>query len=282
MSVPLNPDGIPPTSGRNAPGFASSAARTRAGATFDAELLTSELGAHGYHQVRPGYSPAVIERLRALAPDAAVIADIGAGTGKLTAMLSDAYPAATVIGIDPSAPMRQALALTCPTVQVRAATAEDTGLAAGSVDVAAVAQTWHWVDVEAASAELARILTPGAVALLVWNNLDVSIPWVHRLSRIMHAGDVLKPGFFPEVAAPLSLIEESRTTFEQNLLAEEIIALARTRSYWLGSSPRTRERVEDNLRWYLYEHLGFSATESVALPYRCDAFYYRGAAAGRD
>ena len=33
----------------------------------------------------------------------------------------------------------------------------------------------------------------GGVLGLIWNQLDTSVPWVHRLSRIMHAGDVHKP-----------------------------------------------------------------------------------------
>ena len=29
--------------------------------------------------------------------------------------------------------------------------------------------------------------------MIVWNQLDVTIPWVHRLTRIMRSGDVHRP-----------------------------------------------------------------------------------------
>ena len=50
------------------------------------------------------------------------------------------------------------------------------------------------------------------------------------------------------------------------------VMLARTRSYWLRSSPATREKVEANLRWYLHDHLGFAPGDLVSLPYRSDSF----------
>ena len=42
---------------------------------------------------------------------------------------------------------------------------------------------------------------PRGVLGLIWNQLDTSVPWVHRLSRIMHAGDVHKPAL-PAPAGP--------------------------------------------------------------------------------
>src|SRR5699024_9436392 len=106
----------------------------------------------------------------------------------------------------------------------------------------------------------------------VWNNLDTRISWVHRLSRIMHAGDVLKPGFVPSVGAPWRITREVRTTWEQHLIPEQIIQLSHTRSYWLRSSATTRAKVDANLTWYLHEHLGHEPGAQVALPYRCDGF----------
>lgn len=266
---------IPPTSARDTPTFRTHADRHRAGATFDDELQESLDGTTGYHRVRPGYPPEVSATLTHMAPTPQVVADIGAGTGKLTAALDDVYRDATILALDPSAAMRQALSHNLPDIQCTDGTAEHTGLATGSVNVATCAQTWHWVDTAAASKEFARILSDDGVAMLVWNNLDVSVPWVHRLSRIMHAGDVLRPGFYPEVGPELTLVDEVRTTWEQTLTLEDIVLLARTRSYWLRSKPATREKVEANLHWYLHEHLGFTYEEGIALPYRCDAFYLR-------
>ncbi|WP_049172096.1 class I SAM-dependent methyltransferase [Corynebacterium sp. 239_CJEI] len=268
---------IPPTSARDTPTFRDAADRHRAGATFDNDLQESADGATGYHRVRPGYPPTVIEALTRLAPHPQVVADIGAGTGKLTASLADVYRDATLLALDPSTAMRQALMHNVPAAECLEGTAERTGLESNSVDVATCAQTWHWVDPTAASKELTRVLRADSVAMLVWNTLDVSVPWVHRLSRIMHAGDVLRPGFYPEVGPELELVDEVRLAWEQTLTIEDIVLLARTRSYWLRSKPATRAKVEANLHWYLHEHLGHTYEEGIALPYRCDAFYFRAA-----
>ncbi|WPF67140.1 MULTISPECIES: class I SAM-dependent methyltransferase [unclassified Corynebacterium] len=221
-----------------------------------------ETGARAYHDARPGYPEEIIALLRG----AHTVVDIGAGTGKLTAALARYHE---VFALDPSAEMIHLAAHHAPAWR---ATAEHTGLADNSVDAAACAQTWHWVDTEQACAELDRIIRPGGHVLLAWNTLDVSDPWVLRLSRIMHAGDVLRPGFLPPVASPWIIAEELRTTWVDPLTPPEIIALARTRSYWLRSPAHIRRRVEANLEWYLYEHSGYGPGDTVSLPYRCDAF----------
>ncbi|KQB85690.1 class I SAM-dependent methyltransferase [Corynebacterium lowii] len=219
-------------------------------------------GARTYHDARPGYPPEVIELLRGFRR----VVDIGAGTGKLTEALAEHHE---VLALDPSAEMIRLASRYAPSWQ---ATAEHTALAEHSVDAAACAQTRHWVDVPQACAELDRIVRPKGQVLLAWNTIDVSDPWVLRLTRIMHAGDVLRPGFLPAIAAPWTIAQELRTQWTDHLTPPEIIALARTRSYWLRSPAHIRNKIEKNLSWYLYEHSGYQEGSSVALPYRCDAF----------
>ncbi len=73
------------------------------------------------------------------------MADVGAGTGKLTRALIAAGH--RVVAIEPSSAMREALTQALPDVSVHDASAEATGLPDRSVDVAVFAQSWHWVDV---------------------------------------------------------------------------------------------------------------------------------------
>lgn len=254
-------------------------AHRRVGAGAFGEGL-SDGDAARYDDVRPGYPQEVVALVGAGVgagtTDAGTIGaaldvlDVGAGTGKLTAAL--VASGHRVTAVEPGAEMLAALGRACPDVARVRATAEATGLADGSFDAITCAQTWHWVDVPAASAEFARLLRPGGRVVLTWNTLDVRVPWVHRLTRIMHAGDVQKPGFVPDVAAPLRITDELRLEWEQLLTPEQIVMLARTRSYWLRSAQRTREKVEANLRWYLHDHLGFASDDVVPLPYRCDSF----------
>ena len=48
-------------------------------------------------------------------------------------------------------------------------TAEATGLAAGSVRLVVAGQAFHWFDAVKSRAEFVRILTPGGVVVLIWN-----------------------------------------------------------------------------------------------------------------
>ncbi|AWB81944.1 SAM-dependent methyltransferase [Corynebacterium yudongzhengii] len=254
-----------PASRRATPGFSDAAHRAGLGAAFST-------GADVYARVRPGYPREVAD----LVGSARRIVDLGAGTGKL----AETYvgrPDREVYALDPSADMVRTIRgrLDIPAWR---ATAEATGLAENSMDAAVCAQTWHWVDTEAASQEADRIIRPGGRLVLAWNVLDVSHPWVLRLSRIMHSGDIHRPGFYPEVGGDWQLVDELRTTWVQHLRPAEIYLLTQTRSYWLRANERTRKRVTENLRWYLFDRLGFAEDQLIALPYRSDAFAYERAA----
>lgn len=246
------------TSRRNLPRFPGEAERIRAGRSFDT-------GAELYDTVRPGYPDDVLQLLSGFH----TVADVGAGTGKLTTALRQAGH--ETLALDPSPDMARVLAERVG-VPVWRATAEHTALADAAVDALTCAQTWHWVDVAAASAEFDRVVRPDGVVLLVWNSLDVSHPWILRLSRIMHSGDVHQAGFVPDLGSPWSIAQELRTTWTQYLTPEQLYLLTQTRSYWLKSSPQVRQKVTDNLRWYLYERLAFQPGQLLAVPYRCDAF----------
>lgn len=249
------------TSRRNLPHFPGEAERIRAARSFDT-------GAQLYDAVRPGYPDDVLGLLAGHRD----IVDVGAGTGKLTTALRDAGH--HVYAFDPSPDMAHVLRERVR-VPVWRATAEHTALADAAVDAVACAQTWHWVDVPATSAEFDRVVRPGGAVLLVWNNLDVSHPWILRLAKIMHSGDIHKAGFVPEVGAPWRVDQELRTTWTQYLTPEQLYLLTQTRSYWLKSNPGVRAKVTDNLRWYLFERLGFQPGQLLAVPYRCDAFVLR-------
>lgn len=248
-----------PASGKDTPGFADDSHRQRAAWAF-------RTGAQTYDDVRPGYPPQVVE----LIAGHRVVADLGAGTGKLTAALVGAGH--EVLASDPSPDMVRVLQERLPGVPVWRATAEATSLAEACVDAVTCAQTWHWVDAAAACVELDRVVRPGGRVVLVWNNLDVSHPWVLRLTRIMHSGDVQRPGFLPQVHAPWSVTGELRTGWVQHLRTGQVHDLMASRSYWLRSDEKVRARMTRNLSWYLHERLGFQEGELLAIPYRTDAF----------
>lgn len=222
-------------------------------------------GGH-YHKVRPGYPG---ESLQWLTHNSAGrirdVLDVGAGTGKYTQLLAQQDWRLTAV--DPSADMLAQLRGQLPQVTVQVGTAEQLPLADGSFDLAVVAQAWHWCDPVAASADIARVLRPGGSLGLIWNQLDVELPWVHRLARIMHAGDVHKAGFRPALGAEFAPARVHRSHWTQELTPEGIMELAQSRSYYLRAGTAVRAKVMANLQWYLHEHLGHPAGRELQLPY---------------
>jgi len=223
-----------------------------------------QTGGRHYDHVRPGYPRASLEWLTAGATIHDAL-DVGAGTGKYTQLLHER--GWLVTAVDPSADMLAELRRKLPHVQTLLGRAEDLGLPAGSVDLAVMAQAWHWCDPVPASTEIARVLRPGGILGLIWNQLDVSVPWVHRLARIMHAGDVHKPDFRPEVGPEFQGLQSLETRWIQAVTPEGLLELAKSRSYYLNASDAIRTKVLGNLRWYLFEHLGHVAGEEILLPY---------------
>ncbi len=125
-----------------------------------------------YRRSRPGYPCAAIDLLAAqcgLHHDA-IVADVGAGTGILTAQLLER--AARVIAVEPNDAMRKAAEEQLahdPRFRSVAAPAEATTLPAGSIDLWVAAQAFHWFDAARARLEALRILRQGGYAALLWN-----------------------------------------------------------------------------------------------------------------
>ena len=96
------------------------------------------------------------------------IADIGAGTGMLTEVfLSNGNP---VIAIEPNEEMRATCAglqARWPSLQLRDATAEATGLPGASIAIVAAGRAFHWFDIPRALTEFRRILQPSGWLVLV-------------------------------------------------------------------------------------------------------------------
>ena len=128
--------------------------------------------ADAYERTRPDYPDALLELVPV--PADATVLDLGAGTGKLTRVLAPRYR--QVIAVEPLDGMRAILETVVPEVESRAGQAEAIPLADASVDAVFAAQAFHWFANEAAVAEIARVLRPGGVLALVWNDGDDGRP----------------------------------------------------------------------------------------------------------
>ncbi|MCU1474668.1 class I SAM-dependent methyltransferase [Amnibacterium sp.] len=201
------------------------------------------------------------------------VVDVGAGTGKLTTGLL-AAGCEVVAAVDPDPGMLATLEREVPGVPVLVGTAESVPLPDGSVDAAVLGQAWHWVDPEAASAELGRVVRPGGVLGLLWNIRDEGVPWVAELGAIMHgsAAEQMIDGGAVHVAAPFGPLAEHRVTWSVPRTPDEIVALAASRSYLIALPEDDRAAVLERIRDLLAAHPATTGRDRIDLPYVTYAF----------
>ena len=138
----------------------------------DRRELSFDLVADEYERTRPEYPSTLLDALP-IGGDSSV-ADLGAGTGKLTRVLAARY--ATVVAVEPLANMRAMLERVVPGVKAIAGSAERIPLDDAVVDGVFAAQAFHWFDKDVALPEIARVLRPGGVFAVVWNDRNDDLP----------------------------------------------------------------------------------------------------------
>src|SRR3954452_7310690 len=131
----------------------------------DRRELSFDKVADEYERTRPDYPAEILDALPL--EDDAVVLDLGAGTGKLTRVLAERYDEVTAV--EPLANMRAMLERVVPGVTALAGSAERIPLDDASVDGVFAAQAFHWFDKPVALPETARVLRPGGVFAIVWN-----------------------------------------------------------------------------------------------------------------
>jgi len=230
-------------------------------------------GAHAdlYDRLRPGYPAAAVEA--ALPFGSRRVADVGAGTGKLTAVLL--AEGLEVIAVEPDDAMRAVLADQLSGVDVRAGAAEQLPLFDAEVDAVLYAQAWHWAEPEPAAREARRVLAPGGTLAMLWNWLDDRVRWVAELNWLTHidAGII----GFPDPPPLVGFAGGRRVdiAWRQTLSKAQLVDLVRT---WSAVSTRPdteREQVLCSVRHLLDHTSDLSGQDLVELPYVCSTRAYR-------
>ena len=237
--------------------------------------LSTSFGAeaHNYELGRPDYPfDAVAWMLDPLPADSHRIADVGAGTGKLTRVLVKA-PHAEVVAIDPDPEMLATLRAGVPGVPTFLGTAERLPLPDASLDAVVLGQAWHWVDPERGSAEIGRVLREGGVLGLIWNIRDERVDWVRRLTEIMHGShaEVMLAGGGPVVAPPMGPLEERTWEWTRPLTRDLLHRMAASRSYVITAPDEEKQRIRRDMD-ALFDELGLAEGATIDRPYVTRAY----------
>ena len=205
--------------------------------------------ADDYDLGRPGWPPEVVD-VPELPPTATVL-EVAAGTGKLTRLLVPTFE--RVLALEPAEAMRRLLVTHCPGAEPLVGSAESIPLADASVDAVFVAEAFHKFDAEPALAEIARVLRPRAVFVLLWNLPAGPIEpsgeaaeafLLERapdglaydpidLNTDRYASDAWR---LPFVASPFEELQEVRLPNPQTLDREALIAFFASMG-WIGDLP---------------------------------------------
>ncbi len=229
-----------------------------------------------YERGRPGYPESLIRHLRAVwgLTSRSHVVDVAAGTGKLARQLRAV--GAWCAAVEPSAAMRRECRTYAPGVQLVGGSAEHLPLADHAVDMVSVAQAFHWFDPPRALHEMARVLRPGGVAVLVWNEREESLPWTNALSGVMR--DAGPPPHPPT--------EQLRSSFDGDphftafsrwsgrhdvpMRAAEVEDMVASRSYVRVLPPSARESVLSRVRAVIAP-----LPEPILMPYTTNAYCAR-------
>jgi SAM-dependent methyltransferase len=207
------------------------AARAPTGATaFDG-------AERAYERARPTYAIEALLAALLLAGcgDLGDVADLAAGTGKLTRVLQP--HATTLVAIEPSPAMRQAFQLALPDVEVIDGRAEAIPLPDASLDLVTVGEAFHWFRPEPAIAEIGRVLRPGGALVVASNEWRTdAAPWLRQVFARERAGHrVHRPGRdWRRVLEASELFDgycESAKPHEQELTHAAFLDLVRSMSH---------------------------------------------------
>lgn len=127
--------------------------------------------ANEYAIGRPSYAPAAVDRILAeMLKEGDLIADVGSGTGIFSKeFLLHGYE---VFGVEPNDAMRLEAEKAYGKNKLFhsiSATAEKTGLPAGSISLVTAASSFHWFDTNGFYEECKRILKPDGIVCIIVN-----------------------------------------------------------------------------------------------------------------
>lgn len=180
------------------------------------------------------------------------VADLGAGTGKLTRAL--VASGARVIAVEPGDAMLTELRRVLPGVEAVRGAAEAIPFADESVDALTAGSAFHWFRHEEALPELHRVLRPGGALGVLWNSRDHGRPLQQQISELIKP---FVPSGRPPVGESIRTLEASNLfgpverrsfPFVQQLDADGVVDRIASVSFVAAAPEDARVELERKLR----------------------------------
>lgn len=239
-------------------------------AAMDVNARATSFGqvASEYDRWRPSYPAAAVDWLAPSAP--ARVADVGAGTGKLTELL--VARGLEVEAVEPDQRMLKVLGRNNPTAHLHQSDSSHIPVEDASLDAVLVADAWHWFDPDPTIKEIRRVLRPAGWLGLVWNVVAEPIePWELAIADDSDEYNRNTKGSVAGLNQRLSYLSEDELDFNQvewewELTPDQRAAFMATTSMAIAMTPADRTSAFERSRGALQEVC--AAQGSRAMPIR--------------
>lgn len=229
-----------------------------------------------YDGVRPGYPDSLVDAVLTYAGAPRRIVEVGAGTGKATAVFAArSGPGVPVRCVEPDPRMAMVLRDRLaghPQVDVEVSRFEDWRPPAGGADLLYCAQAWHWVDAATRWHRAHAALAPGGTIAIFGHSYDVvdheieSAMWEIQTRLRPDSSTLAPPGpvdpdriWFSVDLAGSGLFTGPRAEVFHHVVSyptAAYLALVRTLSAYRMLSPARRQEMRDALGRLIDAHGG--------------------------
>ncbi|MCH4248017.1 class I SAM-dependent methyltransferase [Acinetobacter populi] len=240
-------------------------------------------GAELYQQSRPNYPNEVVDWLKQELQlnGKSKVVDLGAGTGKFIPYLQQVTP--HIFAIEPIAEMLDQLIQKHPDIHNIQTDSKNITLPSNSIDAVICAQSFHWFANAESLDEIYHVLKPHAALGLIWNQRDISFPWIKAITDLITPLEGDTPRFY---RGTWQNIFEHQHSFQLQSIkkfqllhrgsVEQVVVNRILSTSFISAAPvQEKERIRQGLIKIVEQHLNKGLQDTIDFPYVTYAYHYK-------